>query len=101
MIRSKKCSVMLNEAPIPEYHVTERVGPFLSPISIDSIQKAFLKSSGDTKRSIIDLAMSITMINMHCESEKQRIPLIPSWTGFNSLLLQEAIYLYSIVTQLS
>ena len=27
MIRSKKCSVMLNKAPISEYHVAKRVGP--------------------------------------------------------------------------
>ena len=42
MIRSKKRSVMLNDASIPEYYVAKRVGPSLSPISIDSLQKAFL-----------------------------------------------------------
>ena len=34
---SKKHSVMLNEAPIPEYHLTKRVGPSLPKTSIDSI----------------------------------------------------------------
>ena len=33
----------------------------------------------------------MTMINMHCESEKRRIPPILGWTGFNILLLQEKI----------
>ena len=37
----------------------------------------------------------MTMINMHFESENRRIPPIPSWTGFNILLLeQEAIFAY-------
>ena len=31
------------------------------------------------------------MINMHCESENQRILPIPGWTGFDILLLQEII----------
>ena len=106
MTWSKKRRVMLNEAPISEYHVAKKVSPFLPPISIDSIQKTFCKSSYKTKRSIINLAMS--MINMHCESENQRIPPIPSWTGFNIILLLEkyqqegilGICSWSIVTQL-
>ena len=56
---------MLNEMPIPEYHVAKWVGPSLPPISIDSIQKVSFKSSSETKRSVIDLAMR----NMHSESE--------------------------------
>ena len=51
MIWSKKCSVILNEATIPEYHAAKRVGPSLPPISINSIQKTFLKSSYDTKKA--------------------------------------------------
>ena len=33
--------MMLNEVPIPEYHLAKRVGLSLLPISINSIQKAF------------------------------------------------------------
>ena len=82
-----KCTETLNEVPKPKYPVAKRVGSSLPPISTNSTQKAFFKSSCETKRSIIDL----TMTNMHCESENQRIPPIPSWTGFNLLLLQEQI----------
>ena len=81
MIWSNKRCVMPNEAHIPEYHGEKIAGPSLTPISIFSIQKAFLKLSCETKRSIIDLAM--TMTNRYCESENQ------SWTYFNILLLQE------------
>ena len=33
----------------------------------------------------------MTMINIHCASENQRIPLISGWIGFNILLLLEQI----------
>ena len=33
----------------------------------------------------------MTMINMHCESESQSVPPIPSWSCFNIPLLQEQI----------
>ena len=72
MIRSKKLSLMLNEAPVPEYHVAKRVGPSLPPISIDSIQKAFLKSFCETKKSIIDMAM--ISISSSCYAASTDIP---------------------------
>ena len=43
----------------------------------------------------------MTMINMHWENENQRIPLIPGWTRFNILLLQEQIPARSNIGYLS
>ena len=83
---SKKRIVILNEAPVPEYHMAKRVGPSLPPISIDCVysESIFLNHLVRSKKGLIDLAM--TMINMHRESENQRNPPISSWTGFNILL---------------
>ena len=41
------------------------------------------------KTSITDLSM--TMVNMLCESDNQNTTPIPGWTGFNILLLQDQI----------